>query len=198
MPDEPLTASLEDYLEGMYQIVEEKEGVRPKDIARRLNVSNASVTGALRALSDRKLINYSPHEIITFTHKGRALARDIIRRHEVLRDFFVRILAADPDDAEQAACRMEHAISPAILERFVRFADFVHACPLAGAEWEAGFTRGCRSGRSGAACEACLASALDTIRRERAGGVRSDEAASQPDDAPIEPNRVPQPPFPAR
>ena len=52
---EELTASLEDYLETIYLIISEKEAVRPKDIAKRLDVSNASVTGALKTLADKNL-----------------------------------------------------------------------------------------------------------------------------------------------
>ena len=54
---EELTSSLEDYLETIYLIISEKEAVRPKDIAKRLNVSNASVTGALKTLADKGMIN---------------------------------------------------------------------------------------------------------------------------------------------
>jgi hypothetical protein len=35
---ETLTASLEDYLEAIFNIIAEKQALRPKDIAKRLNV----------------------------------------------------------------------------------------------------------------------------------------------------------------
>jgi len=66
-----LTASLEDYLEAIFQIIAEKQAVRPKDIARRLKVSNASVTGALRSLAEKKLINYAPYDVISLTTDGK-------------------------------------------------------------------------------------------------------------------------------
>ena len=118
-----LTSSLEDYLEAIFQIIAEKKAVKPKDIARRLNVSNASVTGALRALADKKLINYAPYDVITFTPAGKSAARDVVRRHEVLRDFFINILSVEYDEADEAACKIEHSISKNILERFVDFAN---------------------------------------------------------------------------
>ncbi len=55
-----LSASLEDYLESIYVVAAEKGAARPKDLAERLNVKPASVTGALRHLAGRKLINYTP------------------------------------------------------------------------------------------------------------------------------------------
>ena len=48
-----LSASLEDYIEAIYHIIEEKLVARSKEIAARLGVSRASVTEALRALSKK-------------------------------------------------------------------------------------------------------------------------------------------------
>ncbi len=70
-----LSASLEDYIEAIYHIVEEKLVARSKDIATRLDVSRASVTEALRALAKKELINYAPYEAITMTEQGRKIAR---------------------------------------------------------------------------------------------------------------------------
>ena len=114
-----LTASLEDYLEAIFHIVAEKQVARPKDIARQLNVSYASVTGALRALADKELINYSPYDVVTLTSKGKTTAEDVVRRHEALRNFFVNVLAVNEKDADEAACKMEHSIPDLILERFI-------------------------------------------------------------------------------
>ena len=54
-----LSASLEDYIETIYHIVEEKQVARAKNIAKSMNVSRASVTEALRTLSSKGLINRS-------------------------------------------------------------------------------------------------------------------------------------------
>jgi len=48
-----LSASLEDYLEAIYHIVQKKQAARAKDIVQRLRVKNSSVTGAMRALADK-------------------------------------------------------------------------------------------------------------------------------------------------
>src|SRR5215471_13821921 len=113
-----LSASLEDYLKAILQVVTVKQAARAKDISARLGVTNSSVTGALRMLADRGLINYAPYDLITLTQVGRVAARDVLRRQEVLRDFFVKVLAVDHETAEVGACKMEHEIPPAILERF--------------------------------------------------------------------------------
>ena len=168
-----LTASLEDYLETIFRVIEEKEAVRPKDIARRLKVSNASVTGALRSLAEKGLINYAPYDVITLTAVGKRAAQDVARRHEILRDFFVRVLAIDEAEADEGACRMEHAIPKSILERLVQFAEFVDVCPRGGAEWVSGFRHYCTTGDPRENCERCLVTTLGDVRR------RNDDRESQ-------------------
>jgi len=164
---ETLTASLEDYLEAIFRIIAEKQAVRPKDIARRLKVSNSSVTGALRSLADRELINYAPYDVISLTPTGRNAAKDVIRRHEALRDFFVKVLSVGESDADDAACLMEHSIPKVILERFIQFAEFVEVCPRGGDKWIAGFAHHCDHGTTLENCEKCISVTLDEVRQHR-------------------------------
>ncbi len=162
-----LSASLEDYLEAIFRIVQEKQAARAKDIGNRLKVSRSSVTGALHALAERELINYAPYDVITLTDRGRSVAEDVVRRHEVLRDFFVKVLAVGPANAESAACEMEHAIPDAILERFVEFVEFVERCPRGGSKWIKGFGYYCDSDKATGNCEACVQLVLDGVRSRK-------------------------------
>lgn len=150
-----LSASLEDYLEAIFQIIRQKQAVRAKDIGERLKVGRSSVTGALHALAQRELINYAPYDVITLTDKGHAAAADVVRRHEALRTFFVKVLAVAESEADTAACQMEHAIPPGILERFVAFAEFMDRCPMGRSEWIQGFGYRCAAAASPEACSTC-------------------------------------------
>lgn len=138
-----LSASLEDYIEAISHIVTEKKVARGKEIAKRLKVSRASVTEALRALSKKGLINYEPYEVITLTKKGRIVAADVIRRHEALREFFIKVLAIDKGIAEESACRIEHAAPPEVIDRLIHFVEFIEAHPAEGAELIKRFTEYC-------------------------------------------------------
>jgi DtxR family transcriptional regulator, Mn-dependent transcriptional regulator len=154
-----LSSSLEDYLKAIYRISSTKQAARAKDISTRLGVTNSSVTGALRTLAERGLVNYAPYDLITLTPDGEVAARDVIRRQETLRDFFVKVLSVDPKTAEIGACKMEHEIPPAIVERFIQFLDFVDVCPRAGADWIRDFGFHCRE-RSHEDCVQCVNSCL--------------------------------------
>ena len=153
---EELSASLEDYLEAILHIVAKKQAARAKDISKRLHVNRSSVTGALHALADRELVNYAPYDIITLTPEGETLAIDVIRRHETLYGFLVKVLSIDEAEAEETACKMEHVISPKILERLIRFMDFTEKCPLGGTTWdeEQGFV--CRLMKTFGDCDRCI------------------------------------------
>jgi DtxR family Mn-dependent transcriptional regulator len=171
--DNALTASLEDYLEAILNIVAEKQAVRAKDISERLNVSNSSVTGALHSLAEKEFINYAPYDVITLTEKGKDLGQQLVRRHEALRNFFVKVLGIDDGQAEDAACRMEHAVTGEIFERFIRFAEHVDTCPLWTSSWTKDLGQRCEYGVRPAQpeglehCEECVAHCLGQIRQRR-------------------------------
>lgn len=124
-----LSASLEDYIETIYHIVEEKQVARAKNIADQMSVSRASVTEALRTLSSKGLINYAPYEVITMTDLGREVAEDVIFRHNTLKNFFIEILTIDEDIAEDGACKIEHSAPPEVISRMIDFMKFVDSCP---------------------------------------------------------------------
>ena len=159
-----LSASLEDYLEAIFWIVRDKRAARARDIGKRMAVGRSSVTGALQALSKKELINYAPYDLITLTDRGQAAAEIIVRRHEVLRDFFVRVLSVGQAQADEAACKMEHAIPEVILDRFVDFVDFVERCPRGGTKWIRGFGYYCENGKQTGDCVRCVEAVLDGIK----------------------------------
>ena len=127
----PLSESLEDYLEAIYCIIDERKVARPKDIIKHMNVSGASVTGALRILAERKLIFYSPHDFVSFTEEGARVAAKIYQRHLQLRLFLTDILHVEPQAANETACKMEHIISEEILDRLTQLSVFIKNCPVA-------------------------------------------------------------------
>lgn len=158
-----LSASLEDYIEAIYHIVEEKKVARGKDISSRLQVSGPSVTEALRALSKKGLINYAPYEVITMTDQGRLIAEDVISRHTALKQFFTSVLAIEDEIAEEGACKIEHTAPPEIINRMVQFIKFLEVCPRGGEELIMGFANFCEKGEPKYSCKKCVAQCLPNL-----------------------------------
>ena len=120
-----LSESLGDYLETIYHLVEENKVARVKEIAERMQVHMSSVTGALKSLADRDLVNHDPYSLVTLTPRGETAAREIVRRHRVLSRFFEKVLSLDSETAERNACHVEHAIEPEVLEKLFEFLESV-------------------------------------------------------------------------
>ncbi len=156
-----LTASQEDYLEAIFHISAEKMAARAKDISVYLDVRASSVTGALRILSKLGLVNYAPYDLITLTDSGRVAAEDIVGRHTALEHFLVHVLGVDTKEADDAACKMEHSVPKSIIERFVKYAEYVEKCPKGGITWESGFGYFCRNGCEDEECSACSLASPD-------------------------------------
>jgi DtxR family Mn-dependent transcriptional regulator len=150
-----LSESLEDYLEAIYQLERRSGAARPADIAARLDVSRPSVTGALRALSERGLVHYAPYAAVALTSAGRKTAAEVARRHGILKEFLERVLSLPADQAERAACRMEHVLEADVLTRFLDFARFTDSCPYRTTRWIAGTGFVCSDKGTFPACAAC-------------------------------------------
>lgn len=120
-----LSESLEDYLETILDLETKHKVARAKDIAVSLGIKSGSVTGALKILKEKKLINYEPYSYITLTEEGKKIAENIKYRHGVIKDFLVNILDVDEDNADETACRMEHVIDKETLTKLASFIEHV-------------------------------------------------------------------------
>ena len=143
--DNDLSASLEDYLEAIFNIAGRSRIVRSKDIARLLGVSKSSVTGALRLLKKKGLANYKPYDYVTLTEAGQAAAAEIVRKHNILKSFFINVLGVKPDDAHKAACKAEHALGPGIISRLLSFIAFVTESNKNGYDLAGEFQKFCKT-----------------------------------------------------
>jgi len=135
IPKNPITPTMEDYLEAIYNLSKEKRAVRVRDIAKKLDVKMPTVTNMLKTLSERRLIDYEKYEYLELTVKGSNVGQEIDHRHQIFRNFLTNILKVDYNQADEDACKMEHAVSPATLEAFVDFMEFIDSCPRGGTSW---------------------------------------------------------------
>lgn len=125
---EKLSQSLEDYLEIIYNKIQENNKVKAVDIARELNVSRASVTEALNRLNEKKLINYEKYGEILITNEGIKKAKEIVSLHKELTKFFNNLGVSD-FEAEEVACKIEHIVSKNIKNRILAFNKFCENNP---------------------------------------------------------------------
>ena len=134
-----LTENAEDILEAIFSISQHKSVVRVKDIAKKLDTTNASVTVALKSLVQKGLVSHEHYGYVELTDKGRKIAEKIYKRHKLLYEFFHNTLALPPKIAEKDACRIEHYLSKEGLERILKFVEFIKKCPESSPVWLTNF-----------------------------------------------------------
>jgi DtxR family Mn-dependent transcriptional regulator len=113
MIKDPLTQSIQDYLKHIFELSEDGTPASTNDLAARLGVKPASVTGMVQKLASAEppLVDYRKHQGVTLTAKGREAALEVIRHHRLLESWLVQSLGYSWDEVHEEACRLEHVIS---------------------------------------------------------------------------------------
>src|SRR3972149_11575175 len=119
-----LTTSVEDYMEVIYELIQEKGYARSIDISKYLGVKSPSVTSMLQRLDRMGLVVYERYRGITLTSKGDRLAKSVKERHLVITKF-LQIFGVAENIANSDAEGIEHHVHKATIERITRFVDFV-------------------------------------------------------------------------
>ena len=125
--------SAEDYLERIYELIEDKGRARMVDIARSLRIRQASVTQMVQKLGENGFVRYEKYRGLVLTPKGKGVARAVRRRHRVLEDFF-ELLGVDGHAAQHDLEGIEHHLSPASVERIEELVQFLKNNPKVLAE----------------------------------------------------------------
>ncbi|TFB19519.1 transcriptional regulator MntR [Filobacillus milosensis] len=103
------TPNMEDYLEVIYMMFEEKGYARSTDIADHLDVLPSSVTKMMKRLDEQGLGVYEKYRGFVLTSKGKKIAKDIVDKHQTLEDFF-RVFEIDSDNIYEEVEGIEHHI----------------------------------------------------------------------------------------
>src|SRR5690625_562238 len=114
---ENYTASVEDYLKTIYEIEEASGTAATTDIANRLDVAPASVSGMVRRLAGQGLLEHERYRGVRLTDEGRRVALSTMRRHRILELYLVEELYYPWDLVHDEAERLEHAASDELIDR---------------------------------------------------------------------------------
>jgi DtxR family transcriptional regulator, Mn-dependent transcriptional regulator len=112
-----LTAPVEDYLKAIYTIGRGTGAAATNEIAERLALAPASVSGMVRRLADQGLLAYERYHGVKLTESGRRAALRTLRRHRVIEAYLARALGYAWDRVHEEAERLEHAASDELVDR---------------------------------------------------------------------------------
>ena len=128
-PGEPrLSATVENYLLCLYKLQEDRvvvtlsrlsEYLRQLPIEESIGTSLPSVTGVLRRMGKEDLVQTNAAKTFQLTKRGALLAEDMVRRHRLAECMLVNLLGVELHRAHAEAHRLEHAITPLLLNNIV-------------------------------------------------------------------------------
>ncbi len=105
-----ISENIDEYMEEMYRCELEKREISTKGLAEKLKISMPSVSEMLAKLKTKGLVEYEPRLEIRLTSKGRKEGRTVYAKHKTILRFLVS-LGMGEKEAEDEACRLEHAVS---------------------------------------------------------------------------------------
>lgn len=118
------TARMEDYLEVIFELVQNKGYATTVDISKYLNVRSPSVTKMVQRLDENGLLEYEKYRGIRLTEKGIQIAISTRKKHELLSDFF-RLIGVDKETADKDAEGLEHHLHPESIKKLEKFVNFL-------------------------------------------------------------------------
>ena len=124
-----LTESMEDYLETIYRLAEQKGYVRAVDISETLGVQASSVTRMIQKLDEGGFILYEKYRNIALTPAGNRYGRFLVWRDRTLEEF-LRLLSADVGVKDQVE-GIEHYITPTTMGLIRNLINYFTAKPFA-------------------------------------------------------------------
>jgi DtxR family Mn-dependent transcriptional regulator len=127
--DEPLSATVEEYLETIYNMNMEDEVVIGARLAEKFRVAPPSVTEMLKRLVRDGYVEMDQKRQVKLTEAGNQAAEAVLRRHRLTERFLVDMLGMQWHQVHEEACRLEHFISGAVEARVVTTLNHPTTCP---------------------------------------------------------------------
>lgn len=126
---------MEDYLEKIYELMQEKGYARVSDIASSLDVQPSSVTKMIQKLDENEYVTYEKYRGIILTSRGRKLGESMKARHHMLEEF-LRLLGVSEVTIQKDVEGIEHHVSPKTLDSLQALVSFLGENPDYMSEFE--------------------------------------------------------------
>jgi Mn-dependent DtxR family transcriptional regulator len=104
------TPSMEDYLEKIYKLIDEKGYARVSDIAEGLEVHPSSVTKMIQKLDKDSYLVYEKYRGLILTSKGKKMGKRLVDRHQLLEEFLT-VLGVNEENIYKDVEGIEHHLS---------------------------------------------------------------------------------------
>ncbi|MNJ46999.1 transcriptional regulator MntR [Paenibacillus fonticola] len=117
------TPSMEDYLERIYKLIDEKGYARVSDIAEGLEVHPSSVTKMIQKLDKDEYVIYEKYRGLVLTSKGKKIGKRLVDRHHLLEEF-LEIIGVDEENIYKDVEGIEHHLSWDSINQIAALVDY--------------------------------------------------------------------------
>ncbi|MBS4199444.1 transcriptional regulator MntR [Bacillus sp. FJAT-49732] len=117
------TPSMEDYIEQIYLLIENKGYARVSDIADALAVHPSSVTKMVQKLDRDSYLVYEKYRGLILTKKGEKIGKRLVERHDLLEDF-LRLIGVKEENIYEDVEGIEHHLSWNSIDRIGDLVQF--------------------------------------------------------------------------
>ncbi|TMU86826.1 transcriptional regulator MntR [Bacillus sp. BHET2] len=117
------TPSMEDYIEQIYMLIENKGYARVSDIAEALSVHPSSVTKMVQKLDKDDYLIYEKYRGLVLTPKGSKVGKRLVYRHELLEQF-LRVIGVKEEQIYEDVEGIEHHLSWDSIDRIGDLVQF--------------------------------------------------------------------------
>jgi Mn-dependent DtxR family transcriptional regulator len=119
---------MEDYLEAIYHLNEEKGYISTLDLSDRLGVKPPTVSSMIANLAKKGYLVHERYRGMKLTDQGARVARSVIRKHETTFEF-LSMLGVGQEIAYEDAEGIEHHLHPITIQKFERLVEFFKKHP---------------------------------------------------------------------
>jgi Mn-dependent DtxR family transcriptional regulator len=117
------TPSMEDYIEQIYNLIEEKGYARVSDIAEALSVHPSSVTKMVQKLDKDQFLVYEKYRGLMLTPKGIKTGKRLVYRHELLEQL-LKVIGVKDENIYNDVEGIEHHLSWDAIDRIGDLVQF--------------------------------------------------------------------------
>ena len=118
-----ISETVENYLKQIFLLVKLNGSARISDIAKNLNRSLSTVTGAVQRMVSDNLLIQERYGRITLTKDGYHIAKSVVVNYDVMKKLLMA-LGVTEKQASIDACEMEH-ISELSIQKINEFLEFI-------------------------------------------------------------------------
>ena len=130
-----MSPTMEQYIEAIAHLLTNDKVCTVSEIADAAQVTRPAASRAVRDLVEKQLVVHKSYGYVDLTEDGHRIADQLSTRHKILYDFLTDVMKMDIDWSDNEACRLEHQLDDALIQRLEYLRKFMENNASFEAAW---------------------------------------------------------------